>query len=119
MIIFAIVTISMALVFYTIGVFGEKLSGGLKSWNLILFWIGLFFDTTGTLLMSLISKQDGITLHFVTGALALILMLFHAAWATIVLIKKNEQMIMKFHRFSIVVWLIWLVPYLTGVIINI
>ena len=31
--------------------------------------------------------------------------------ATIVLIRKDEVWIRKFHRFSLVVWTIWLIPY--------
>jgi len=51
--------------------------------------------------------------------LAILLMLFHAIWATIVLVKKNEKMIINFHKFSIFVWVIWLIPYLTGLIFGV
>jgi uncharacterized repeat protein (TIGR03987 family) len=46
--------------------------------------------------------------------IAILLMLIHAIWATIVLIRKDEQAIVNFHKFSLVVWLIWLVPYFSG-----
>jgi len=36
--------------------------------------------------------------HGITGMTAIILMLFHATWATIVLARKNERMILGFHR---------------------
>ena len=49
---------------------------------------------------------------------AIILMLVHALWATLVLIRKQEKMITKFHRLSIIVWLIWLIPFGTGVPMN-
>jgi uncharacterized repeat protein (TIGR03987 family) len=42
-------------------------------------------------------------------------MLLHAVWATIVLVRKDEQWITDFHRFSVVVWVIWLVPYLSPI----
>jgi uncharacterized repeat protein (TIGR03987 family) len=45
-------------------------------------------------------------------------MLFHAVWATIVMVKKNEPMILKFHKFSFVVWIIWLIPMVTGMILG-
>jgi uncharacterized repeat protein (TIGR03987 family) len=38
-------------------------------------------------------------------------MFIHALWALIVLLKKDEQAILNFHKFSIVVWFIWLIPY--------
>jgi len=43
-------------------------------------------------------------------------MLFHAIWATIVLAKKNEKMILKFHKYSLFVWIIWLIPMITGMV---
>lgn len=43
-------------------------------------------------------------------------MLFHAIWASIVLIKKDKMMMEKFHKLSILVWLIWLIPYVSGMI---
>jgi len=119
MLAFAIVIISLALLFYTVGVWGEKLSGGLKIWNLSMFWLGLVFDSTGTGIMSSMTGTVELNLHAVTGGLAILLMIFHAVWATIVLLKKNEKLIRSFHKFSIIVWLIWLVPYLTGVFINV
>jgi uncharacterized repeat protein (TIGR03987 family) len=42
--------------------------------------------------------------------------LFHAIWATIVLARKNEKMILNFHKFSILVWAIWLIPMISGAI---
>lgn len=45
-------------------------------------------------------------------------MLFHPVWATIVLARKNERMIVRFHRLSIVVWCIWLVPMFGGLVLG-
>jgi uncharacterized repeat protein (TIGR03987 family) len=44
--------------------------------------------------------------------------MIHAIWATVVLVKKDEKAIKNFHKFSLVVWLIWLIPYLSPMIIN-
>jgi len=119
MLIYAITFITLALVFYTIGVWSEKLQGTLKPWHLGLFLFGLVCDTTGTLLMENIAKNSvqvtsGPNIHGITGVLAIVLMLIHAIWAAVVLIKKNEDMIAKFHKFSIIVWIIWLVPFISG-----
>ncbi|MGW8226875.1 MAG: HsmA family protein, partial [Anaerolineales bacterium] len=48
------------------------------------------------------------------GVIAILLMLVHAIWATVVLLRKDERAIVNFHKFSLVVWLIWLVPYFSG-----
>jgi uncharacterized repeat protein (TIGR03987 family) len=117
MLIYAIITITLALIFYTIGVWGEKIQGRLRKWHLIIFWIGFVFDTTGTSLMSMISKDAfKLNFHGITGLLAIILMLFHALWASIVTAKHNEKAKANFHRFSIIVWLIWLIPFMSGLV---
>ena len=116
--ILAIITITLALIFYSAGVWGEKIEGCLKMWHLLLFWIGLTFDTTGTMLMSAITEKSNFDIHSLTGILSILLMALHAVWATIVLIRKQEKMIYTFHKFSIIVWLIWLVSYMIGVVIN-
>lgn len=117
MLIYAVIFINLALVFYTIGVWSEKRQGKLKKWHLIVFWIGLVFDTAGTTVMSKIANEGfKLNFHGITGLLAILLMLFHAIWATVVLIKNNEKAKANFHKFSIIVWLIWLVPFLSGAI---
>jgi len=54
--------------------------------------------------------------HGIIGLVAILIMLYHAGWATLVLINKNEALIVKFHKFSLVVWIIWLIPMITGAI---
>jgi uncharacterized repeat protein (TIGR03987 family) len=51
--------------------------------------------------------------HGLTGVIAIALMFVHAVWASVVLVRKDERWITSFHRFSVAVWLIWLVPYLS------
>ena len=53
-------------------------------------------------------------IHGLTGLIAILLMLIHAIWATVVLLRKDERAIINFHKFSLVVWAIWLVPYFSG-----
>ena len=114
--IFAIVTITLALIFYTLGVWSEKFAGRLRGRHLILFWVGLVFDTTGTTMMGKIAGGLDFNLHGITGVLAIILMLSHALWATLVFVRKDEQKLRDFHKFSLFVWLVWLVPFFTGMI---
>jgi uncharacterized repeat protein (TIGR03987 family) len=114
---YAIVFINLACLTYTVGVWSEKIQGTLKTWHAIVFWLGLIFDTIGTTEMSLISGSlVKFNFHGMTGLAAILLMLFHAAWASVVLIRKNEKMIKGFHRFSIFVWIIWLIPMISGMI---
>ncbi len=112
------ILITLALVFYTIGVWSERFAGRLKGWHLIFFWGGLLFDTAGTGMM--MESAGGLTfdIHGITGVLAILLMFVHAAWASMVLIRKNESAIANFHRFSVLVWIIWLIPYFTGFFVS-
>lgn len=114
---FAVVFITSALVFYSIGVWGEKIVGRLKAWQLIFFWLGFACDTTGTALMTKIAGKFEFNIHGITGVAAILLMIIHAVWATITLIRKNEEGIKNFHRFSLAVWIIWLIPYLSGLVL--
>lgn len=120
MLIFAIITISLALVFYSWGVWGERLKGSLTKGHLLLFWIGFIFDTTGTTLMSKIAGEGFVlNFHGITGILAILLMLVHAIWASIVLAGNNQERKRNFHKFSLLVWIIWLIPFTTGAIFGV
>jgi uncharacterized repeat protein (TIGR03987 family) len=113
----AIVAMVLALVLYSVGVWGEKLVGRLKTWQLYFFWTGLLFDAGGTILMTRIANSGTFSTHGLTGAIALFLMAIHATWATLALVLKQERIIQNFHRFSILVWTIWLIPFISGAIL--
>jgi uncharacterized repeat protein (TIGR03987 family) len=120
MLTYATIFISLALLFYTLGVWSEKLQRILKYWHMYLFWIGVVFDTTGTTLMTRLTGNGlKFDFHLITGLVAILLMLFHAIWATFVLVKNKEKLILNFHKFSIFVWIIWLIPYLSGLIFGV
>jgi len=107
----ATVVITLALVFYSIGVWSERFQGRLRPWHLAFFWARLACDTIGTGMM--LDFAGGLTadVHGISGVLAILLMLVHATWASIVLARRDERLILTFHRFSLVVWAIWLIPY--------
>jgi uncharacterized repeat protein (TIGR03987 family) len=108
---FATVIITLALVFYSIGVWSERIAGKLKGWHLIFFYLGLVCDTWGTGMMFDYAGGMMFDIHGITGVIAILLMLIHAVWATVVLVKKDEKAIYNFHKFSVVVWFLWLIPY--------
>jgi len=115
----ASVLITLALIFYSIGVWAEHLARYLKGWHVAAFWTGFAFDTSGTISMELIHPGfDWASLHSITGQIALWLMLGHAIWATRVVRKGNEATRRHFHRFSLVVWGIWLIPYIGGMFLG-
>ena len=119
--------ITLALVFYTVGVFGERRVGSLRVRHVVLFWFGLACDSTGTAIMTAMARADSGAamplVHAVTGAAAIVLMLFHAIWALVTLLRRDGRaleafQLEAFHRLSTVVWLAWLVPYLIGLLMG-
>jgi len=118
--IFSTVTITLALLFYSVGVWSERFSKYLKAWHVVAFWIGFTFDVCGTLAMHFISSHpfDLTDMHTLTGQIAIWLMLAHATWATSVVRKNKTEFRKNFHRYSLLVWLIWLIPYIGGMIIG-
>lgn len=63
-------------------------------------------------------KSYPLGIHGISGLAEVLLMLFHAVWATIVVIKQNPEQFKKFHKFSISVWSIGLIPYLVVMVIG-
>lgn len=113
----AIIAITLALVFYTIGVWKEHREKVLKPLHLVFFWLGFCADSAGTGLMAgLTSGREGFlaSLHGITGIIAIVLMLVHAIWATAVIVLKDKESAKTFHRYSIAVWRIWLIPFVLG-----
>ena len=115
------ILINLALLFYSLGVWAERIAKYLKRWHLVAFWTGFTFDVSGTYAMSKLvtGPFNPMALHTLTGQIALWLMLAHAMWATYVVRKGNEKTRTGFHRYSLIVWLIWLVPYFGGMIMGI
>lgn len=103
--------ITSALVLYSIGVWSERIAGRLKLWHLVFFYLGLVCDTVGTGMMFEYTGGMTYDIHGISGLIAIVLMFVHAGWASLVLFKKDEKAITSFHKFSIFVWVIWLIPY--------
>ena len=108
--------ITLALVFYSVGVWSERIAHYLKTWHVTAFWAGFVFDVSGTLVMHRLAKGpfDILAPHTLTGQIALWLMFAHAIWATRVVRSGTEDARTGFHRYSLIVWLVWLVPYFGG-----
>lgn len=92
---------------------------------MIFFGLGLTADAIGTALMVRIAAANQAAgldsnvyqdLMAWTGSLAIGLMALHFAWAIFVLVRNRRSELVSFHRFSVMVWSIWLVPYLAGAV---
>jgi uncharacterized repeat protein (TIGR03987 family) len=110
------ILITLALVFYSLGIWSERIVRYLKPWHVAAFWTGFLFDVSGTWAMHHIADGsfDLLESHTLTGQIALWLMLAHAAWATWVIRNGSNAARKGFHRYSLFVWVVWLVPYFGG-----
>lgn len=117
----AVMAITMALIFYSVGVWKEHKAKVLKPIHLLFFWLGFCMDSIGTgFMMSLTSTNEGFleSLHGVTGIAAIVLMFVHAIWATAILILKDKDGAKTFHKYSVAVWRIWLIPFVLGMLLG-
>jgi uncharacterized repeat protein (TIGR03987 family) len=114
----AVLLMIAALSLYSIGVWATFLAKRLRPWHAVFFWLGFLADTAGTDLMRRLAGGLHWSLHTATGVVALLLMLVHAAWATSVLVRREETALKSFHRISITVWTLWLIPFVTGLLLG-
>ncbi len=105
---------TLALIFYSIGIWSDYWRKQLKTWHVVMFGLGVITDSLGTLLMYLHVGHLVFTAHSVSGFIGLFLMVCHFIWAIFVIKNQQEAQQKVFHRFSIVVWAFWLISYLSG-----
>lgn len=119
--IFPSIVMSLALVAYSAGVWLERARRDLKASHVLLFWAGLACDGFATSIMRgfVAAGEDPGIMHTLTGLGAFGLMAIHAVWATFVLRTGSAEARAGFHRYSIVVWAVWLLPYFGGMIAGI
>jgi len=117
--IYGVVFFTLALVLYSVGVWNEKLSKRLKPWHVNVFLLGVITDAIGTWLMFEYLGYIKFTAHTVSGFIAFFLMVFHYLWALITLKRGNEQQLTNFHKLSVFVWAVWMVSYLSGMVLGI
>lgn len=109
----------IALISYTTAVWTERRKKRLMIWMICVFILGFICDSIGTSIMFHISETKfHLTIHSGVGYFALGVMLLHLIWALLSIkhIGKCEE---YFTRFSIVAWGIWLIAFISGIIIGI
>jgi len=114
----AVVLMLAALALYSVGVWATVLAQRLQPWHASCFWAGFLCDSFGTELMRRLAGEFQWSLHTATGVVALSLMFAHAIWASVVLVRRNDRAQRTFHRLSVVVWGVWLIPFVTGLILG-
>jgi len=104
----------LALACYTTGVFASLIKRALKRWHMIVYWVGITFDITGTVFMAVLSGGYKFDSHGITGLIAFACMLVNAAGATMVLKNQNEAQMRRYPFISLIIWLVWLSSVVTA-----
>lgn len=118
MLLWAIIWMNMALLFYTWAVFSGRREG-LHKKHLIIFGIGLFCDFLGTQQMSIFAASYGKApeWHNVSGIASLSGMGFHFLLALVAsLLHRAEAVNRVFHRVSLTIYSCWLIAFLSGAV---
>ena len=110
----SVILFTIAMVFYTWGVWAEKRARRLKLWHVKMFACGVCVDTLATILTIVVIGGIVWTPHSIMGFISLGLMAVHFAWAVKVIRQGDEVALTNFHKLSLIVWLIWMLSYLSG-----
>jgi uncharacterized repeat protein (TIGR03987 family) len=119
-ILISVISITMALLLYTIAVWRIWRLKLLTTASIVLLWVGLGADALATKMMGLSIEGEIVwDFHTISGYTGLGLMAVLAAAGTWAKWSGREAMLTSFHRFAIPIWIIWVASYATGVVIGI
>lgn len=115
----SVISITTALVLYTIAIWRNWRMKLLTTAHLVLLWFGLAADALATRMMGL-SIEGPIVwdFHTISGYAGLALMAVLAVVGSWAKWSDRETVLKSFHRFALPVWILWVVSYATGVVIG-
>jgi len=114
-IIIATVLFTLALLLYSTAIWSGRQSPQIKSWQIIVFFLGVSIDAWGVWITVKFIGAIVLTPHAIFGFTALLLMSLHFLWVFSRFIMREVQT-PRTHRFGLFVWGIWMLSYLSGVV---
>ncbi len=118
-ILISVISISAALILYSIAVWWNWARKRLEPRHLVLFYLGLVCDMAATAMMKSSVAEVTYDLHTISGYTALALMFIVTMVGTYGLYQHNDRILNNFHRFGLPIWFIWLISWLTGVVLGV
>lgn len=107
----------VALCFYSLAIWAHKSQNKLRAWMLLVFWIGLAADITGTIFLCMAATtQWTLSIHTISGFLSLLIMAIHFMWALLA-VTIGGRFEEYFNRYSIPAWCIWMVAFVSGILL--
>jgi len=114
----AVILFTIAMIFYTWGIWAEKLARRLKPWHVYMFACGVSTDTLATRLTFVVIGGVVWTPHSIMGFISLGLMTIHLVWAVRAIKRGEEHALVNFHKLSLFVWSVWMFSYLSGFVLG-
>ena len=115
----SVISITTALIVYSIAVWSNWRAKILSVAQIVLLWIGLAADALATRMMGLSVEETTWDFHTISGYAGLGLMAILAIVGSWAKLTSREDILRSFHKYAVPVWVIWVVSYLTGVVIGI
>ncbi len=111
--------VTLALIFYSIGIISEQVKRKIIPRVLIFITLGVVLDVTATIFMILGSKNSPFTLHGFIGYSALFLMLIELVkiWRAYNKSGMRADVPKGLHMYSRFAYIWWVVAYITGSLI--
>lgn len=111
----SVISITLALVLYTIAAWRNWRLKTLTTGHLVLLWLGLAADALATRMMAMSVKVTNWDFHTISGYSALALMAVLTIAGTWAKRTDRTTLLAGFHRVLVPAWIIWCVSYATGV----
>lgn len=112
----ALVLYVSVLIFYSLGVLGQNRDKCIKPMHVIYFWLSVVAAVTGIVYLNGHFGEGTISWYMLMAGVGVIWLIGHTIWATAILILRSDQAFYRFQEFSVLIWLVWLVPYFTGLL---
>jgi hypothetical protein len=114
-IIVGLVALLVALVLYTIAVWGAFRAKAVTRRHIVLLWVGVGFDVLATAMMAVQIGGFGRDLHTVVAMLAWAGMVAASAFATWA-VGANERARLTVSRWMVAPWAFWVVVFVYGMV---
>jgi len=112
----AVSLVVIALLFYTVAVWGELAQRTLHRWHVAAFWSGLLCDVAGTWLMFEVAGRVHWNYHTFIGGVGIVIMCAHAVIATFIYLRGNAEARRRFARYGVAAWSVWSLAFTSGIV---
>ena len=118
-IIVSVVSITFALILYTVAIWKNWRGKILTSSQLVLLWLALAADSLATQMMAMSVEETTWDLHTISGYSGLALMALLVVAGSWSMWQQREPFLRSFHRLAAPVWVFWFVSYASGVVVGV